>query len=90
MLDPSSKSTPPVFAGDESLKSLRRALVSKKIYGAWRSAPSDSLLRINFASKKLISGQEAPKEEVYAAMKDYAARRPDRPNGASVVARGDE
>ncbi|CAE7554968.1 REV7 [Symbiodinium sp. CCMP2592] len=53
---------------------LRRALLSKKIYGAWRRAPGDLLLRLNFAAKGLISSQEAPAEEVYAAMRHYAGR----------------
>eukprot|EP00434_Breviolum_minutum_P014943 symbB.v1.2.013174.t1/scaffold926.1/size151523/1 len=58
----------------DALQSLRRALVSPKIYGAWRCAPNDNLLRINFASKKLITSQEASRAEVYAAMQKYASR----------------
>eukprot|EP00435_Cladocopium_sp_Y103_P024237 s269_g5.t3 len=60
--------------GTASLQSLRRALLSRKIYGAWRCAPNDNLLRINFSGKKLITSQEASKEEVYAAMQSYVTR----------------
>eukprot|EP00435_Cladocopium_sp_Y103_P021422 s269_g5.t1 len=65
---------PTSAGGTASLQSLRRALLSRKIYGAWRCAPNDNLLRINFSGKKLITSQEASKEEVYAAMQSYVTR----------------